>query len=76
MAKKKRQTFRQRFLNKINALPPEKRKKALLELEVHNYCKFNEDKHILLINDTPHPLMTLDGDRYSRSGNWYMGGMN
>ena len=67
--------WRNKLLEKINSLPEEQRIQALKDLEVHNYCAANENKHTKLIKDVPHPLMTLDGDRYSRSGAWYMGGM-
>ena len=39
--KKGKPSFRQRLLNKINALPKEQREIALLELELHEYCNKN-----------------------------------
>jgi hypothetical protein len=72
--KKGKHNFCQRLLNKINALPKEQKKRALMELELHEYCKEKEIQHTVLIRDMPHPLIVLDGDRYSRSGSWYMSG--
>ncbi len=72
--KKGKPSFRQRLLNKINALPKEQKKRALMEFELHEYCKAKEKQHTVLIRDMPHPLIVLDGDRYSRSGSWYMSG--
>ena len=69
-------TFRGRILEKINSLPNEQREKALRDFELHEYCASKEGQHTILIRDIPHPLMALDGDRYSRSGKWYMGGMD
>ncbi len=69
-------SWRARILDKINSLPKEKREKALRELELHDYCCSKEEQHTVLIRDIPNKLMVLDGDRYSRSGPWYMGGMN
>ena len=68
-------SWRERIIQKINSLPEPQKTRAMQELEVHEYCGRNERKHNVLIADTPHPLMVLDGDRYSRSGQWYMGGM-
>ena len=69
-------TFRGRILEKINSLPNEQREKALRDFELHEYCASKEGQHTILIRDIPHPLIVLDGDRYSRSGEWYMGGMD
>ncbi len=53
------------ILDKINALPEEKRKKALLEFEQHEYFSRNEYKHTVMIRDIPHPDMALDAN-----GDW------
>ena len=69
-------TFRGRILEKINSLPNGQREKALRDFELHEYCASKEGQHTILIRDIPHPLIVLEGDRYSRSGKWYMGGMD
>ncbi len=69
--KKGKPSFRQRLLNKINALPKKQREKALMELELHEYCKTRERQHTVLIRDIPHPLMVVKRDYYSGS-NWRM----
>jgi len=47
------------------------REKALMELELHEYCKTRERQHTVLIRDIPHPLMVVKRDYYSGS-NWRM----
>jgi|LFRM01.1.fsa_nt_gb hypothetical protein len=74
--KKVKLSFRKRLLEKIYALPDEQREKALRDFELHEYCASKEGQHTILIRDIPHPLIVLEGDRYSRSGKWYMGGMD
>ena len=69
-------SWRQRIFDKINSLPNERKSEALREFELHEYCAKQEKHHNVLIADNPHPLMILDGDRFSKSGKWYMGGMN
>lgn len=69
--KKGKPSFRQRLLNKINALPEEQKKKALLELELHDYFGSREDWHTIMIRDIPHPLIIVERDYYS-GNNWRM----
>lgn len=57
--------YREKILEKLNALPEPQRTKALCAFEVHEYCIANERKHNCLIEDIPHPAMAVDGD-----GNW------
>jgi len=59
--------WRRKILEKIDALPEPQRKKALQELEIHDYCARNENKHNCLIADIPHPLMEVD-----EYGDWIM----
>lgn len=66
--KGEKKTWRDKILEKINSLPAEKRKKALLEFEVHEYCFGKSDNHTILIRDIPHPLIKL-----KKNGDWAMG---
>lgn len=66
--KKKRLSFRDRILKKINFLPEEEKRQALMELEVHEYCSSRSDNHTVSIRDIPHPLMKLN-----ENGDWAMG---
>ena len=59
--------WRDRILEKINALPEPGRTEALREFEVHEYCARNGKKHNCLIEDIPHPDMAIDVD-----GNWIL----
>jgi hypothetical protein len=74
--KNKYKTFREKVMDKIYSLPDEQRDSALSDFNVHEYFSSKENQHATLIKDRPHPLMVLDGDRYSRSGQWFMGGMD
>ncbi len=56
---------REQILDKINALPDDRRKKALIEFEQHEYFARNEYKHTALIRDIPHPDMATNED-----GSW------
>jgi hypothetical protein len=71
--KKRKPSFHQRLLNKINALPKEQKETALLKLELHEYCKARDKQHTTLIRDIPHPLMITERDYYSGRG-WCMSG--
>ncbi len=54
-------------MDKINALPDERRKKALIEFEQHEYFSRNEQRHTSMIRDIPHPDMALD-----ENGEWIL----
>ena len=54
-------------LEKIMKLPEDKRRKALLALEVDEYCNRRFNDHTVLIRDIPHPAMALD-----HNGDWIL----
>ena len=52
----------QTVIDRIMALPEEKRAGALAAYQEHQYFKQNEWKHIALIRDTPHKLLKVGVD--------------
>jgi len=64
---RKAKTRKEMILIKLKSLPVDVNKKALLEFEIHEHCARNEGKHIKLINDTPHKLLTTD-----LNGDWVL----
>ena len=63
----KHKNRREKILSKLNALPEEERRRALIEFEKHEYFSRNEQKHTAMIRDIPHPDMALD-----ENGEWVM----
>ena len=58
--------WRERILEKINALPEPQKTKALQDFEIHEYCTRKERRHNCLIEDVPHPVMAVDDE----TGEW------
>ena len=64
---RKAKTRKEMILNRLESLPGDVKKNALLEFEAHEYFARNEGKHIKLINDAPHKLLATD-----LNGDWVL----